>query len=106
MPRILVVEDNEAIAGAVRAMLEATAFGQREADKTAEILRKASNLDAKDATSYAKLWDQIYTATMEPADVATFKTMAEIFRAGGTLEGNVPDQVFVTAPYEEAKRKP
>jgi NitT/TauT family transport system substrate-binding protein len=90
----------------VRAMIEATAFGHREPDKTAEMLRNASNLDAKDATSYAKLWDQIYTATMEPADVATFKTMAEIFRAGGTLEGNVPDQVFVTAPYEEAKRKP
>jgi hypothetical protein len=32
--------------------------------------------------------------------------MAEIFRAGGTLEGNVPDQVYVTTPYEEAKRKP
>jgi len=90
----------------VRAMLDATEFGHREPDKTAEMLRNASNLDAKDATSYAKLWDQIYTATMEPADVATFKTMAEIFRVGGTLEGNVPDQVFVTAPYEEAKRKP
>ena len=45
------------------------------------MLRQASNLDAKDATSYAKLWNDIYTASMAPAEVATFKTMAEIFRA-------------------------
>jgi ABC-type nitrate/sulfonate/bicarbonate transport system substrate-binding protein len=90
----------------IRAMIEATAFGRRDPDKTAEILRRASNLDARDATSYAKLWDQIYTATMEPEDVANFKTMAEIFRASGTLEGSVPDSIYVTAPYEEAKHKP
>jgi len=41
---------------------------------------------------------------MEADDVATFKRMAEIFRAGGTIEGNVPDSLFVTAPYEAAKR--
>jgi ABC-type nitrate/sulfonate/bicarbonate transport system substrate-binding protein len=90
----------------VRAMLDATEFGHKEPDKAAEMLRRASNLDAKDATSYARLWDQIYTARMEPDDVATFKTMAEIFRASGTIEGNVPDSIYVTAPYEEAKRKP
>jgi NitT/TauT family transport system substrate-binding protein len=68
------------------------------------MLRKASNLDARDATSYARLWDQIYIASMEPADVATFKTMAEIFRAGGTIEGPVPDSLFATGPYEKAKQ--
>jgi hypothetical protein len=43
---------------------------------------------------------------MEPADVATFKTMAEIFRAGGTIEGRVPDSLFATGPYEKAKLAP
>ncbi|MGP0092342.1 MAG: ABC transporter substrate-binding protein [Xanthobacteraceae bacterium] len=90
----------------VRAMLDATEFGHKEPDKAAAMLRSASNLDAKDAMSYAKLWDQIYTASMEPDDLATFKTMAEIFRASGTIEGNVPDSIYVTAPYDEAKRKP
>ena len=42
---------------------------------------------------------------MEPADVATFKTMAEIFRAGGTIEGRVPDSLFATGPYEKAEAR-
>jgi NitT/TauT family transport system substrate-binding protein len=90
----------------VRALIAATRFGRTETDKAAEMLRNASNLDARDATSYARLWDQIYIASMEPADVATFKTMAEIFRAGGTIEGRVPDSLFATGPYEKAKQSP
>ena len=95
----------DAIVKAVRAIEAATKFGHDQPDKAAEMLSKAANLDAKDATSYAKLWDQIYTATMEPADVTTFKTMAQIFKAVGTIEGDVPDNLYVTAPYEQAKRK-
>jgi NitT/TauT family transport system substrate-binding protein len=90
----------------VRAMINATKFGREQPDKAAEMLRQTANLDARDATSYAKLWDQIYIATMEPQDVATFKTMAQIFKAGGTLEGTVPDSLFATGPYEQAKRAP
>jgi NitT/TauT family transport system substrate-binding protein len=52
------------------------------------------------------LWDQIYIASMEPADIATFKTMAQIFKAIGTIEGTVPDSLYVAAPYEQAKRQP
>jgi ABC-type nitrate/sulfonate/bicarbonate transport system substrate-binding protein len=88
----------------IRAMIAATAFGGTETEKASEILRNAANLDAKDATAYARLWKQIYIATMEPDDVATLKTMAQIFRADGTLEGTPPDSLFVTAPYEAAKR--
>jgi hypothetical protein len=87
-------------------MIAATKFGHDQPTKAAEMLGQAANLDAKDATSYARLWSDIYTASMEPADVATFKTMAEIFKAVGTIEGNVPDSVYVTAPYEQAKRQP
>src|SRR5262249_17431118 len=96
----------EATVKFVRAMLAATRFGREQTDQAADMLRRASNLDAKDATSYARLWDQIYIASMEPADVATFKAMAEIFRASGTIEGAVPDSLFVTGPYESAKRAP
>ncbi len=68
------------------------------------MLRQTANLDAKDATSYARLWNDIYIASMEPQDVATFKAMAQIFRADGTIEGAVPDSLFVTEPFEKAKR--
>ena len=90
----------------LRGMIEATRFGSREPDKAADILRKAANLDARDATSYARLWDQIYIASLEPQDVAGLKIMADVFRASGTLEGTVPDEFFVTKYYEDAKRKP
>jgi NitT/TauT family transport system substrate-binding protein len=96
----------EATVKFVRAVIAATRFGREQTDKAAEMLRQASNLDAKDATSYAKLWNDIYTASMEPADVATFKTMAEIFRASGTIEGPVPDSLFAAGPYEKAKLAP
>jgi ABC-type nitrate/sulfonate/bicarbonate transport system substrate-binding protein len=96
----------EATVKLVRAVIAATRFGREQTDKAAEMLRQASNLDARDATAYARLWDQIYIASMEPADVATFKTMAEIFRASGTIEGRVPDGLFATAPYEKAKLSP
>jgi hypothetical protein len=43
---------------------------------------------------------------MDPADVTTFKTMADIFRLSGTIEGNVPDSLFATGPYEKAKSSP
>jgi NitT/TauT family transport system substrate-binding protein len=87
----------------VRAMIEATRFGREQPDKAADMLRQTANLDAKDATSYVRLWNEIYFATMEPQDVATFKAMAQIFRASGTIEGTVPDSLFVTEPYERAK---
>jgi hypothetical protein len=32
--------------------------------------------------------------------------MAEIFRAGGTIEGPVPDSLFATGPFEKAKQSP
>jgi ABC-type nitrate/sulfonate/bicarbonate transport system substrate-binding protein len=90
----------------VRALIAATRFGATQTDKAAEMLRQASNLDAKDATSYARLWNDIYIARMEPADVATYKAMAEIFRASGTIEGRVPDHLYLTGPYEKAKAGP
>jgi NitT/TauT family transport system substrate-binding protein len=87
-------------------MIQATAFGRSETEKASAMLRQTANLDAKDATSYAKLWDEIYIASMEAQDVATFKAMAQIFKAGKTLEGEVPDSIYATAPYEKAKRQP
>jgi ABC-type nitrate/sulfonate/bicarbonate transport system substrate-binding protein len=90
----------------IKGMIEAVKFGRTETAKASDILRQAANLDAKDATAYAKLWDQIYMATFEPQDVATLKAMAEIFQTSKLIEGQVPDSLFVTAPYQQAKRLP
>jgi NitT/TauT family transport system substrate-binding protein len=96
----------DAVVRFVRAMIAATKFGHDQPANAAEMLSRAANLDAKDATSYARLWDQIYIASMEPAEIATFKTMAQIFKAIGTIEGTVPDSLYVAAPYQQAKRQP
>ena len=68
------------------------------------ILARTANLDAKDATSYVRLWNQIYMARLEPEDIATLKTMADIFRKSGTIEGVVPAGLFNAVPYEQTKR--
>jgi NitT/TauT family transport system substrate-binding protein len=96
----------DAVVKYVRAIIAATAFGRTHEAEAAAMLSRASNLDAKDATSYAILWDQIYEARMEPQDVAAMQATEAIFRAGGTLEGTVPDSLFDTAPYAAAKKQP
>jgi NitT/TauT family transport system substrate-binding protein len=97
---------SEAVVKFVRAMIAASDFGRTNTAKAAEMLGQASNLDAKDASSYARLWSDIYIATMEPETVASFKAMAEIFRASKTIEGAVPDSLFATGPYQRAKQQP
>ncbi|MTW15538.1 PhnD/SsuA/transferrin family substrate-binding protein [Rhodoplanes serenus] len=93
----------QAVTKFVKGIMAATAFGRSETEKAADILRQTANLDARDATSYVKLWDQIYIASLEPADIATLKTMAEVFRAAGTIEKPVPDTLFAPAAYQQAK---
>jgi NitT/TauT family transport system substrate-binding protein len=104
MHKEFIANNPDAAVKFVRAMMEATEFGRTNNGQAAEFLKKASNLSAESAASYARLWTEIYTASMEPADVATYKEMAEIFRASGTIRGAVPDSLFNTVLYEKAKR--
>jgi NitT/TauT family transport system substrate-binding protein len=94
----------QAVVKYVKAVIEATRFGRAETEKAADILRGSANLDARDATAYARLWDKFYVASLEPADIKTLKTMAEVFRAAGTIETAVPDTLFVPTYYEQAKK--
>ncbi|EJW09697.1 ABC nitrate/sulfonate/bicarbonate family transporter, periplasmic ligand binding protein [Rhodovulum sp. PH10] len=94
----------QAVTKYVKALIAATAFGRKETAKAAEMLTKTANLDARKATSYTELWDEIYTARLDPDDIATMKTMAGIFRDSGTLEGKVPDTLFAPAAYEQASK--
>jgi NitT/TauT family transport system substrate-binding protein len=95
----------DAVVKFVRGMIAATKFGAAEPQKASDILRHAANLDAKDATSYARLWKEIYEATFEPADLATLKKMAEIFRDAKLIEAPVPDSLFNPAAYQKAKQQ-
>ncbi|HEX5957229.1 MAG TPA: ABC transporter substrate-binding protein, partial [Hyphomicrobiaceae bacterium] len=104
MHKDYIAKNPEAAVRVVRAMIEATKFGNTNNAEAAAFLKQASNLKATAAASYAKLWSRIYTASMEPADVAAYKEMAKIFQASGTIKGTVPDSVFNATLYEKAKQ--
>jgi ABC-type nitrate/sulfonate/bicarbonate transport system substrate-binding protein len=93
----------DAVVKFIIGMKEATDWGAKNQPRVAEILTKAANMKADDATAYASLWSATYVTSMEPADVAMMKRMAEIFRNAGSIKGNVPDAAFATEPYAKAK---
>ena len=93
----------EAVVKFVLGMREATDWGAKNTARVAEILQKAANMKPDDAKAYASLWSATYVTSMEPADVAMLKKMAEIFRNAGSIKGNVPDSAFATEPYARAK---
>jgi len=95
----------EAVVKFVIGMKEATDWGAKNNERVAEILQKAANMKPDDAKAYASLWSATYVTSMEPADVAMMKKMAEIFRAAGSIKGNVPDSAFATEPYAKAKAR-
>jgi ABC-type nitrate/sulfonate/bicarbonate transport system substrate-binding protein len=95
----------EAVVKFVLGMKEATDWGAKNTARVAEILQKAANMKPDDAKAYASLWSATYVTSMEPADVAMMKKMAEIFRNAGSIKGNVPDTAFATEPYTKAKAR-
>jgi NitT/TauT family transport system substrate-binding protein len=93
----------EAVVKFVLAMKETTDWGAKNPARVAEILQQAANMKPDNAKAYASLWGVTYVTSMEPADVAMMKKMAEIFRNAGSIKGNVPDSAFATEPYAKAK---
>jgi NitT/TauT family transport system substrate-binding protein len=93
----------DAVVKFVIGMKEATDWGAKNPAGVAEILQKSANMKPDDAKAYASLWSVTYVTSMEPADVAMMKKMAEIFRNAGSIKGNVPDSAFATEPYAKAK---
>lgn len=87
----------------VLGMKEATDWGGRNIPRVAEILQKAANMKPADAQAYASQWTATYITSLEPADIAMLKRMAEIFRQAGTIKGTVPDSAFAAEPYTTAK---
>jgi len=95
----------EAVVKFIVGFKEATDWGGRNTGRVAEILQKVANMDATDASAYAKQWNAIYIASLEPADVVMLKRMGEMFRQAGTIKNPIPDSAFVTDPYVKAKAR-
>jgi NitT/TauT family transport system substrate-binding protein len=92
-----------AVAKFIAALRKANEFGVKNKPAVAEILQKAANMPADDAKAYAAVWDDLYIASFEPADIAALKKQAEIFKAAGSLKVDPLDSGFVTGPYQQSK---
>ena len=92
----------QAGAAAVVAMREALVFGEKNPAVVVDVLKKAANMPDDGAKLYAELWSGMNTVTFEPGDIDTLKRTFEIFKADGTLKGDLPD-MFLTKPWNDAK---
>ena len=87
----------------VAAMRDAYAYGKANKDGVAKALMAAANMSATDAKAYAALWDNIYTVSMEPSDIASLKREFDVFKKVGVLSGTLPDTALDPTPYERSK---
>lgn len=100
----LIQRDPQTIAKLIVAIHDAIAWGNEHPDQVAAILQKIANLPASDARIYAAHWAELNSISFEPADVDTLKREQQIFAASGAIKGTLPADLFVTGPYEMAKK--
>jgi len=100
----VIARDPKMIAELIVAVKNAIAWGAAHPDQVAVILEKEANLPAKDANIYAAHWRELNDVSFEPQDIDTLKREQQIFAASGAIKGTLPADVFVTAPYQMAKK--
>lgn len=94
----------DAVAKFIVAARNALQFGSKNKPRVAEILQKAANMNAADASAYANQWDGAYIASFEPADIASLKRMYEIVKAAGGATKDPAESAFDTGPYTLSKK--
>ncbi len=100
----LVQHDPQTVAKFIVAIHDAIAWGNAHPDQVAAILQKVANLPANDAHIYAAHWAELNSISFEPSDIDTLKREQQIFAASGAIKGTLPPDVFVTEPYQMAKK--
>ena len=94
----------DAVAKFIAALRKVNEFGSKNKQAVAEVLQKAANMPADDARAYAAEWDNIYMAAFEPADIATLKRQAAIFKSAGSLKQDPVESGFATDAYQRSKK--
>ena len=100
----VIERDPAMIARLIVAVKNAITWGTAHPDQVASILEKEANLPAKDANIYAAHWRELNDVSFEPQDIETLKREQQIFAESGAIKGALPPDVFVTAPYQMAKK--
>ncbi|MFP3602344.1 ABC transporter substrate-binding protein [Paraburkholderia sp. SIMBA_053] len=100
----LIQRDPQSVARLIVAIHNAIVWGNAHPNQVAAILQKVANLPADDARIYAAHWAELNSISFEPIDIDTLKREQQIFAASGAIKGTLPSDVFVTGPYEAAKK--
>lgn len=98
----LVDRHPEVVARVIASLRDTLAWGDAHRDEVAEILQKKANLPAEDARIYVGLWSQMNRVAFEPADIATLRQEHAVFVESGLVKGNLNEDLFATAPYQQA----
>lgn len=102
--RIEWLKDNPADAAKVlAAMRQALAFGAANPDAVVAILKKAGNMSDEGARFYGDHWTTMNTVSFKSGDIGTLKRTFEVFKAAGTLKGELPADLFYQKPYLDSE---
>lgn len=92
----------DAVVRSIVALRKALERGQAQPDEVTGAVRKAANLPEESARVFADLWRENYRVSLTAADQQTLKREFEIFKANGTLKGELPASALDPAPYEKS----
>lgn len=99
----LVDKQPEVVARVIAALRDTLAWGNTHRDEVVQILQKKANLPAEDARAYVALWNAMNRVGLEPEDIATLRREHAVFVESGLVKGELKDELFITAPYEQSK---
>jgi NitT/TauT family transport system substrate-binding protein len=85
------------------ANIKASRWGAAHTDEVAAMLSRELQMAPDDALALAKTWSVTYFASLEPSDITSLLRMADIFKADGSFQGDVPARIFFAEPFRQAK---
>src|SRR5258706_2585682 len=98
------LKENPADAAKVlAAMREAVSFGAANPDAVVAVLKKAGNMNDQGARFYSDHWTTMNTVSFKSGDIDTLKRTFEVFKAAGTLKGELPVDLFYQKPYLDSE---
>lgn len=92
----------DAVVRAIVALRKALEYGRANPAEVVKTVQKAANLPEADAKVFADLWDENYRVSLAESDQKTLLREFEIFKANGTLKGDLPAGALDPVPYEKA----
>lgn len=92
----------DAVVRAIVALQQALEYGKSHPAQVVSAVQKAANLPQADAQVFADLWDENYRVSLNAADLDTLKREFEIFKANGTLKGDLPAGALDAGPYQQS----